>query len=184
MATAPQLGEAGPPRPTSQAGLVWSTDIYAQVRKVANALIASERPDHTLTGTALTHETLAVMAETEWHSDCPSHRLSVAVRVARRLLIDHERARGARKRGGAGQRVSLDPDRLPAGQSVEELEEIHDALGELSMLHERQADVVEMRFFLGFSERQAANFLGVSERTVRYDWVAARAWLAARLTQD
>jgi RNA polymerase sigma factor (TIGR02999 family) len=110
------------------------------------------------------------------------HFLAAAAQVMHHVLVDCARARRAQKRGGNLCRVELNAE-LPASQNwALNLLDIDEALGRLAKLDERQARVVEMRFFAGLTEVEIAEILGVSDRTVKREWEFARAWLHGQLT--
>lgn len=147
--------------------------------------MAGERGGHTLQPTALVHEAYLRLSQqrTEWES--PSHFLAIAATAMRRVLVDHARARNTAKRGG-GAPTSADSAAagLEAWLSLVDaidVEAIDKALEKLAALDERQARVVEMRFFGGMEVAAVAAVLGVSERTVKSDWRVARAWLRREL---
>jgi RNA polymerase sigma factor (TIGR02999 family) len=100
----------------------------------------------------------------------------------RRVLVDHARGRNALKRGNGEIRVPIDDVDVPAvGQDVD-LVALDDALARLAILDERQARIVELRFFGGLSVPETAALIGASERTVKRDWQVARAWLTRELS--
>ena len=113
-----------------------------------------------------------------------THFLAVGARMMRRLLIDHARSRGRHKRGGDVQKVTLLEGVVAGGGNelgLDELLTLDAALEELAAVNERQARIVEQRFFGGLTVEEVAEQLGLSKRTVENDWAAARAWLARRL---
>jgi RNA polymerase sigma factor (TIGR02999 family) len=158
--------------------------LYTELRQIAGRCIRSERPELTLQPTALVHEAymrLAGRQGSEWQNR--KHFLATAAQVMRHVLIDCARARRSQKRGGDLCRVELNPQ-LPAGQDwALDLLDIDEALGNLAKLDERQARIVEMRFFAGLTEAEIAEIIGVSERTVKREWEFARAWLHGQLTR-
>jgi RNA polymerase sigma factor (TIGR02999 family) len=106
----------------------------------------------------------------------------VAARVMRRVLVDHARRRGARKRGGGLRHVTLDEALDPGAREVShDVLHLHEALERLAELDARGARVVELRVFGGLTADEAAAALGVSKRTVDSDWSVARMWLAREL---
>lgn len=158
--------------------------VYAELRRLAEARMRRERPDHTLQATALVHEAFLRLTG----SDAPAwedrtHFFAVAARVMRRLLVDHARARGYAKRGGGVRRVSLDEAVELSEEPGEDLLALDAALTRLAALDPRQHQVVELRFFGGLSVEETAEVLGVSAVTVKRDWRAARAWLYAELAE-
>jgi RNA polymerase sigma factor (TIGR02999 family) len=161
--------------------------VYAELREVAARHLRAERPDHTLTPTALVHEAylrLAGQQETAWQSR--AHFFAMAARAMRRILVDHARARRAAKRSG-GERVPLDDasDVIAGADDAQaraiDLVALDDALARLTALDPRQARVVELRYFAGLEIEEVAELLGVSGMTVKRDWRLARAWLFREL---
>ena len=156
--------------------------IYPELRKRAALCLRKERPDHTLQPTALVNEVYVRLLgpnKIDWQSR--THFYAVASRVMRRILVDHARERGAQKRGGGIRPLDLDNVVLLTEHQSDLVLAVHTALDRLSKLDARQAQVVEMKFFGGLTEDEMALVLGVSTRTVKRDWVMARAWLHAEL---
>ncbi len=154
--------------------------VYEQLHALAEAFLRRERPDHTLQPTALVHEAYLRLADQDrarWND--ASHFQATAATMIRRILVDHARGHKAAKRGGHWHRVTLS-DRAEGGPDVDLLE-LEEALLELAALDERQARVVELRFFGGLGIKATGASLGVSPRTVDGDWRLARAWLHRRL---
>lgn len=155
--------------------------VYDELRALAAYHMERERPGHTLPPTAVVHEVylrLAKQDKTAWTNR--AQFLAVASGMIRRVLVDHARARAAHKRGAA-RRVALEDCEPPEQPREAEIGGIDEALNELAKLDERQARVVELRYFGGLSIEETAEALGVSPGTVKGDWRLARAWLAARL---
>lgn len=158
--------------------------VYHELRRTARRELAV-RPSDTLSTTALVHELylkLSRSTNADWHNE--AHFLSVAAIAMRHILVDHARRRIADKRGGAQRVVTLDDNLVATDAQAESLLELHEALEHLATLDERLARVVECRFFGGMTEIQTAEALGVTERTVRRDWVKARALLYRALGAD
>ena len=158
--------------------------VYHELRRTARRELAV-RPSDTLSTTALVHELylkLSRSTNADWHTE--AHFLSVAAIAMRHILVDHARRRIADKRGGAQRAVTLDDNLVATDAQAESLLELHEALEHLATLDERLARVVECRFFGGMTEIQTAEVLGVTERTVRRDWVKARALLYRALGAD
>ncbi len=153
--------------------------IYGELRRRAAGHLRRERHGHTLRPTDLVHETyLRLRAQNaEWHNR--EQLYAVASRLMRRILVDHARGRAAVKRGGV--RVTLADDLKSSAPVEPDLLDLDAALDELAALDERQAELVELRFFGGLDIEEAARALGVSVATANRDWVAARAWLYRRL---
>lgn len=149
--------------------------------------MASERPDHTLSPTALTHEVYMRLEGTEGASR--GQLLALAARAARRVLVDHARRRSALKRPGA-RRLGLDPELLDFGgdgaldgPDVDALG-LDAALEQLESIAPRQARVVELRFFGGLTFQEVADSIGVSLITAKRDWEFARTWLFNALKES
>lgn len=157
--------------------------VYEELRGLAGHLMGGERPDHTLQPTALVHEAyirLVGAGQTEWKGR--KHFLAVASRAMRRLLINHARDRRAAKRGGGDwAKVTLDDALAVAEKRVFDILVLDDALEQLAKLNERQARLVELRFFGGLTLEEAADVLEVGPTTAKGDWAIARAWLAREL---
>ena len=160
--------------------------LYPELRRLAAGLMRRERAGHTLQPTALVHEAfLDLVDETAIDWECRAHFMGVAARVMRRILVDHARRHGARKRGGGLRHVTLD-EALHVGSPDRPLDVLHldDALQRLASMDARGAQVVELRVFGGLTADEAATALGVSKRTVDTDWSVARMWLARELSAD
>lgn len=155
-----------------------------ELRKIAGAYMARERPDHTLQPTALVNEAylrLADATRARWESK--THFLAAAARTMRHILVDHARARGRQKRGGGWARIPFEVAAAELAVPDVELLSLDDALQALALEHERCARVVEWRFFAGLTIPEIAGVIGMSHRTVEDDWYMARAWLRARLAE-
>jgi RNA polymerase sigma-70 factor (ECF subfamily) len=157
--------------------------LYRELRAMAAAFLAKERKDHTLQPTALVHEVFLRLGgeqNIDWQNR--AHFLAVAARTMRRFLVDYARARTAGRRGGGKLwKVELEPGLMSVEARTEEILDIDAALERLSKIDERQVRIVELRFFAGLSERQIAESMGLSERTVKREWQVARAWLHGQL---
>jgi len=136
-----------------------------------------ERPDHTLQPTALVHEAYLrlVGQETEWKGR--RHFMGVAAQQMRRILVDHARKHQAARRAGGASRVKFDDALAVAAETPAELVLLDLALEKLAKEYARQAGVVELRFFGGYTEDETAEILSVSTETVKRDWHFAKAWL-------
>lgn len=149
--------------------------LYEDLRRIARREIGREHAPPTLNATDLVHEAYLRLAASRPEAADRAHMLALASRVMRQVLVDRARRRRADKRGGGAERVTLSGLPVAAGELDEaELLALDDALAQLEP---RQRQVVECRFFGGMSEAEIAEALGVTERTVRRDWVKARAWL-------
>lgn len=153
--------------------------VYDELRGLAGRQIRREVPGHTLDATGLVHEAylkLAVPEGVEWRDR--AHFFAIAARAMRQVLVDHARRRRALKRGGEWERTTLSGKPASLEADPEEILALDAAL---EGLEPRQREVVEMRFFGGMTEEEVAEVLGVSARTVRREWVKARAWLYSAL---
>lgn len=156
--------------------------IYTELRALAASRLANERADHTLQPTALVHEAylrLIDQSRVQWRDR--QHFFAVAAEIIRRILVDSARAKNAAKRGGGHRRVDLEGVEDPELASTVDYVQLDEALRELEALSERQARIVELRYFAGLEVLAVAEVLGISERTVVGDWKVARAWLQKRL---
>jgi RNA polymerase sigma factor (TIGR02999 family) len=157
--------------------------VFEQLRRAAQQLMASERPGHTMSATALVHEAYLKLAgprEVPWAGR--GHFYSAAAQAMRRILIDHARARGARKAREAGAVRFRDFASL-AEQDPEHILAVDDALSRLEDDDPQAAAIVKLRFFAGLSVEQAAEAAGVSPRTAARLWSLARAKLHGFLTE-
>jgi RNA polymerase sigma factor (TIGR02999 family) len=156
--------------------------VYDELRRQARILMSGERRGHTLQATALVHEAFMRLSEQtgiEWRDR--GHFYGIASRLMRQVLIDHARKLGANKRGNRPVHFSLDEVQVPVEERAEAFLVLDEALERLEQIDGQQAQVVEMRFFGGLTNREVAESLGVSERTVNRDWEAARLWLYREL---
>ncbi len=159
------------------------TLVYDELRAVARRQLRRWSPGQTLDTTALVHEAylrLVDQAGASWQDR--NHFLSVAGVAMRHILVDAARRRTARKRGGEGVKIALDELRpslsgLDASGAAIEILALDEALTSLAARNERLSRLVELRFFAGLTEEETAQTLGTSERTVRRDWLKARAIL-------
>lgn len=159
--------------------------VYEELRALAKGRFAAQRSGHTLQPTALVHEAylrLARNEKVEWTGK--AHFMAVATKAMRQILINHARDRAAAKRGGDWQRVTLDAGVVPAQQRDFEFLTLNESLERLARLSERQARIVELRFFGGLSIAETAHVLEVGTTTVEDDWFVAKAWLARDLASD
>lgn len=155
--------------------------VYDQLRKAAQLELASERPGHTLSATALVHEAFAQLqaAGPAWENR--GHFYAAAVTAMRRILIDHARARAAAKRGGERKRdlsaLGLDAVAVTLGADPAMLLEVDEAIAALEVDEPAKAQLVRLRFFAGLTLEQAGRALGLSPATADRHWAYARAWL-------
>lgn len=159
--------------------------VYEELRRVARRQLRGERAGHTLSTTALVHETyLRLVDQTRAGWTDRARFFALAARAMRRILIDHARKHRAAKRGGALRRVPLENADLAIEERAELLVALDDALTRLMVLDERQGRVVECRFFGGMTEEETAEALGIGLRTAKRDWAKARSWLYQEIYPD
>ncbi|HWW21622.1 MAG TPA: ECF-type sigma factor [Steroidobacteraceae bacterium] len=151
--------------------------VYNELRRVAHYQLQRERPDHTLQSTALVHEAyLRLLGNKAPELQGRSHFIAISSRLIRQILVDYARERRAAKRDG-GCRVAMELiDAAPVLQDAD-LIALDEALNDLYRTDERQAKIVDMKFFGGLSSPEVADVLGMSRATVDRDWSTARAWL-------
>jgi RNA polymerase sigma factor (TIGR02999 family) len=158
--------------------------VYDELHKVARRHLRRERPGHTLQTTALIHEAYVRLIEqspAQVRDRC--HFVALTSHLMRQILVDHSRARIAKKRDG-GYRITLAEDLAVAEPRDVDLLAVNDALDRLARLDPQQARVVELRYFGGLSIRETSAALGISEATVKRDWATARAWLHREIEQS
>ncbi len=162
------------------------TLVYDELRRVATRLMRRERPDHTLSPTAVVNEVVVRLLNDAVFERSPNRDdlFVAAARAMREVLIEHARRRGAYRRGGGWTRVPLDP--LLDYFEAQELDvvAVHEALDRLAALNGRQSQVITLRYFGGMTVPEVARALGVSVVTVERDWRLARAWLRSQLRDE
>ncbi len=152
--------------------------VYAELREMAAAKMARELAGQTLQPTALVHEAwLRLGGERQPNWQNRAHFFGAAAEAMRRILIDSARRKSAARHGGGMERVNANDTDVAAANSSEELLEVHEALDRLAAEDPRKAELVKLRYFVGMSLEEAAEVLGISERTAKRDWAYARAWL-------
>jgi RNA polymerase sigma factor (TIGR02999 family) len=154
--------------------------IYDELHRLAAGRMRHEAKHHTLQPTALVHEAYLRLMHGPLVVQNRQHFLALAAQAMRRVLVDHARGRGSQKRGGDWNRITLEGVPGSEGQNLDVLM-LHGALGELAILDARAAQIVELKFFGGYTDNEVGEILDVSLPTVRRDWVFARAWLKTRL---
>jgi RNA polymerase sigma factor (TIGR02999 family) len=151
--------------------------VYEELRQVARRALRRERVDHTLRPTELVHEAFLKLGSADGPWQDRAHFLGVAARAMRQILVDHARRRLAGKRGGGMVATTLEDVGAEAGLPPEEVLALDSALDRLEEQDPRLRALVEYRFFGGLTDKEIAELLQISERTVNRDWVRARAWL-------
>jgi RNA polymerase sigma factor (TIGR02999 family) len=156
--------------------------VYDELRRLAAAFMRGERPGQTLQATALVHEAYLRLAGagTPWRDR--QHFIGIAARSMRQILVEHARARGAQKRWGGMDRVSLTDALARAVQEDAMLPALDEALTRLEQIDPEQARIVELRYFVGLGIDETAEALGLSPATVKRRWSLARAWLFRELS--
>lgn len=181
------MPETEPPSPLPSApeilGVYSRKELLDQLRAMARAQFARESPGHTLQPTAVVHEAwIRIAAQASGTLDTEAVFRQWAGRIVRQVLVDHARLRNAQRRDTKRRAPLTDAGATPRGMSPEELLALSDLLDRLAETQPRMASVVEMRYFGGMRDADIAERLGISTRTVRTDWSAARAWLYGMMT--
>ncbi len=160
--------------------------VYEELRQLAAARLAQERPGQTLEATALVHEAylrlVGAAGSATWESR--RHFFAAAAEAMRRILIDRARDKGRLKRGGGWKRLQLDWIELPAEETSDGLLEVDTALEKLAHEDPLAAELVKLRFFAGLTLDDAARALDMAPRTADRYWAFARSWLYEELRRD
>lgn len=151
------------------------TEVYAELRKMARAKMAGERPGHTLQATSLVHEAWLRLGDQRFANR--AHFFSAAAEAMRRILIGSARRRASVRHGGGVERINADEVEIAAPGEDEELLALHEALDALALRDARKAELVKLRYFVGLEIEEAAEILGISTATAKRDWTFARTWL-------
>ncbi len=152
--------------------------VYRELKAMAARRLRRERADHTMQATDLVHEAflrLVGQHNASWNDR--AHFFAIAAQAMRRVLVDHARRTGAEKRISPSQKVPLDAAPPLSSEPDVSVLEVDQALERLTAVDERQARVVELRFFGGLTVAETAEVMGISEATVAREWRMARAWL-------
>lgn len=159
--------------------------VYDELRRRAGLIMRRERANHTLQPTALVHEAyldLVRQDRSTWNDR--AHFFAIAAQMMRRILVDHARTRGRKKRGDGAVHEPYDPEITLSPQKDEHVLAVDEALEKLAALDPRQADIVVMRFFGGSTVDEVATALGMSKRAVEAEWTMAKAWLRRTLSTE
>lgn len=157
--------------------------VYNELRLIAKRYRAKENGGHTLQTTEIINEAylkLVDQSSTDWQNR--NHFFAVASRVMRNLLVDYARAKNYQKRGSGAEKVDLEDVALFSTEKDESIIELHEALERLEKFDERKAKIVELRYFGGLSAEETGEVLGVSEITIKREWLKAKAWLYNELS--
>ena len=156
--------------------------VYQELRRLAAGYLRRERPGQTLQPTALVHEAyLRLMKDRPGRWQNRAHFCAIAAHSMRQILIERARARGAAKRGGARQRITLDEGLVAGGDRSIDLVALDEALQRLAAIDPEQARLVELRFFGGLTVEETAEAMDISPATVKRHWTVAKAWLTREL---
>ncbi len=156
--------------------------VYDELRKLARAWMAREKPGRTLQATALVHEAwLRVMGDRDPEWNGRAHFFGAAARAMRRILVEEARRRGRMRHGGGLRRHDPDEVELPIETPVEDAVAVYEAVTRLEAQDERKARIVELRYFAGLTVEETAQALGVSPGTIEREWRFIRAWLREEL---
>lgn len=156
--------------------------VYVELRRLAHSYMRGERKGHTLQTTALVNEAylrLVDCSKVNWRNR--AHFMAVSAQQMRRILVDYARSRGYAKRGGAGEKISLEEIQVASAGPDPDLIELDAAIEALAAVDLRKSRIVELRFFGGLTEDETAEVLGISPTTVLRDWKVAKAWLAREM---
>ncbi len=159
--------------------------LYQELRRIAASKMAGGPPGQTLQPTALVHEAwlrLGPPEQQRW--DSRAHFFTAAAEAMRCILIDKARRRQRVRHGGGQERIDLDEVELVVPESDERLLQIHEVLDRLALADPVKAEVVKLRFVVGFTDREVAEALGLSVRTVERHWAFARAWLVQAIDES
>ena len=159
--------------------------IYNELRHLAHNFLYRERPGHTLQTTALVHEAylkLIDQRDARWQNR--AHFFALAAQAMRRILIDSARRHAALKRGGAGEKVSLDQAANISLEQSDDLLALDEALNALAEIDPQQSRVIELRYFGGLTIEETAEVMDLSTATIKREWAMARAWLHQALTDN
>jgi RNA polymerase sigma factor (TIGR02999 family) len=159
--------------------------VYAELRRQASGYLRRERAGHTLQTTALIHETYLKLIDqraVNWQNR--AHFYGIAAQAMRRILVDYARGRHREKHGGIVENLPLEAATLvSSGEKSIDLIALDEALKRLAEFDERQAQIVELRYFSGLTIEETAEILHLSPATVKSDWNVAKAWLRREITQ-
>ena len=157
--------------------------LYAELRRLAAHCMASQPPEHTLQPTALVHDAWLKLGGSAGRWNDRNHFYRVAAEAMHRILIDAARRKDRLKRGGGWMRVELCDEEHPASATMEANAEVVEAIALLAAVDPRAAEVIKLRYFAGFTVKEAAAALGIAEATVKRDSDYGEAWLAREIRQ-
>jgi RNA polymerase sigma-70 factor (ECF subfamily) len=158
--------------------------VSTELHRLAHHYMRGERAGHTLQTTALVNEAyvrLVDASRVEWRDR--AHFFAVSASLMRRILVDFARKRRYQKRGGGAVLITLDEDDIPSPQPGPDIVALDSALEALAAFDPRAASIVELRFFGGLTVEETAEVVGVSPRTIKREWSAAKVWLLGEMTR-
>jgi len=158
--------------------------VYDELRRLARNYMRRERPGHTLATTGLVHEAYLRLVDQNVNWQNRAHFFGVAAQMMRRVLIDHAKSNQRAKRGGGAVKISLEEPILLSEAPGMDLVALDEALTRLEKMDPQRGRIVELRFFAGLSNEEAAEVLAVSPATVQRQWAGARAWLYHELSRE
>jgi RNA polymerase sigma factor (TIGR02999 family) len=159
--------------------------VYEELRRLAAHKMAHEAAGHTLQPTALVHEAwLRLVGNENQKWDGRAHFFGAAAEAMRRILIERARRKRAVRHGGDQQRVESQEMDLASPSDDDQLLAVSDALDKLAAQHKEEAELVKLRYFVGLTNDEAAEVLGISPRTAKYYWTHARAWLFGEIQRQ
>ncbi len=157
--------------------------VYNELRRIAKFSLAAQ-PHNSLQGTALVHEAYLRLAGSSVRWQDRAHFFALAAQLMRRILVDNSRMKRAQKRGGDAVTLVFDENLAVSAEHELDLVALDDALNALAAIDERQARVVELRFFAGLSIEETAHTLEISTATVKREWATARLWLLQQIRRS
>jgi RNA polymerase sigma factor (TIGR02999 family) len=176
-----QAASAGDPRAAAQLLPL----VYEDLRRLAAHRLAGEGHEHTLQPTALVHEAwLKVVGNDQRTWQGRQHFLAAAAEAMRRILVDRARRRLAAKRGAGAERLEIDEVDIPAPAADDQLLAINEALTKFASIDPRKAELVNLRYFAGFTFEETAEVLGIAVPTAKQWWTYARAWLRVEMASQ
>jgi RNA polymerase sigma factor (TIGR02999 family) len=157
--------------------------VYGELRKLAAARMARETPGNTLQPTALVHEAwMRLVGSENPNFDGCAHFFAAAAEAMRRILIDRARRKRAQRHGGDQERVVLQEVDVATEKEDDQLLAVNDALDKLAVQNKVQAELVKLRYFVGMTNAEAAEALGITEASAKHYWIHARTWLYQEIT--
>ena len=156
--------------------------VYDELRRLARSYMRGERPGHTLATTGLVHEAYLRLVDQSVNWQNRAHFFGVAAQMMRRVLLDHAKSHQRAKRGGGAVKLTLEEPILLSEAPDMDLVALNEALSRLEKMDPQRGRIVELRFFGGLSNEEAAEVLAISPATVQRQWAGARAWLYHELS--